>query len=249
MNTCKSYLNTFEKYRIAKILLQTHNQESDSFFKNFFMISTVDKSRFSDEEKYIDSISIEDLAHSIQQDIERAKEAKNLGRTKNDKVNFLLYLPEDRSYQQLIEGLNNYSKVIKKSVQFTYFGKVSNTDMYPYFTNEVTGDQGNIKHTGNPNAKTLVVSNNQIKVVDSSVQFACMPPNIDYIYVPLYEIVSEYNPLDGLYYQKTKFLSQSEVKQRVIFKRGKRPRIRYIRIRGTSKLEKHNPDPRFSSQE
>lgn len=78
---------------------------------------------------------------------------------------------------------------------------------------------------------------------------ACMPPDADFIYLPVNEIMNEYNPVDGLYYQKTKVLSQSEARLRVVFKRGKKPKIRYIRGKSTYKFEKHNPDLRFSSQE
>lgn len=76
-----------------------------------------------------------------------------------------------------------------------------------------------------------------------------MPADFDFIYVPICETAIEYNPIDELYYQKTRVLSQSEVKQRVIFKRGKRPKVRYIRGKGTFRLEKHNPEPKFTSQE
>lgn len=85
--------------------------------------------------------------------------------------------------------------------------------------------------------------------MDKSVQFACMPADFDFIYVPIHELVTEFNPADELYYQKTKLLSQSELRQRVIFKRGKRPKVRYIRGKGAFKFDRHNPELKFSSQE
>jgi hypothetical protein len=81
------------------------------------------------------------------------------------------------------------------------------------------------------------------------VQFACLPASYDIIYVPVYEMVQEYNDKDELTYLKTMQLSQAELRQRVIFRRGKRPRIKYIASGGINKLDKHNPTPRFSSQE
>lgn len=81
------------------------------------------------------------------------------------------------------------------------------------------------------------------------MQFACLPADYDVIYVPSYEIVHEFNDQDDLTYVKRRLLSQSELRQRVHFRRGKRPKIRYIACGGENRLDRHNPVPKYSSQE
>lgn len=156
LNICRGLFSSFSSHRIAKVVIQTHYQENDPYFKDLFLISQIDKSKFSEDEKYIDSSSLDDLATQIQQDIERGMDFKKIRQDSSDKITILLYLPEDRSYQQTVEGLKNGSKLIKKTVQFVYFGKVSGPDVYGHFTNEISGDHSGANKASNPNAKTLV---------------------------------------------------------------------------------------------
>lgn len=119
-----------------------------------FAITEVDNSHFSEEEKYIDSSSIDHLAKEILQDIERSKDYKTSSKNQGDRMSILLYIPEDRSYQQVIEGLKNSAKQLKQ-VSFMYYGKVCTPDMYGYFTGEEEAD-GQAVRRMNTNAKVVV---------------------------------------------------------------------------------------------
>jgi hypothetical protein len=123
------------------------------------LITQVDNSCFSLDEKYLDSTSVYDLAKAIEQDILAMHNSKTFSRDskeKRDKAVVLLYLPDGKSYHQMMNGLCNGSKLLKNSVQFTYFGKVCGPDIYSYFTGEVDAENTGLKKVGNPNAKTLV---------------------------------------------------------------------------------------------